>query len=151
MCVRKFANEVHAEDIPTTLRDGDGWSSPVGRRRWIFVQRQMSHVWYTDQRIWTFVAPVAPGGKLQGFSSVQGGLQPWCHGVASNVRRSSGSFGTWMRSRKHSSPSRSDHSDAGQTSLGFPEVSCSPCDSILLLPVRFAFRMSLRISRSSLR
>src|SRR5882757_10947706 len=68
MCVRKFTNEVHAEDIPTTLQDGErmelsGWAPSLDLRPETDVARPgiltnvSGHLW----------PPVAPGDKLQGF------------------------------------------------------------------------------------
>src|SRR5882762_9152806 len=78
VCVWKFANEVHTEDVPTVLRNGErmklsGWAPSLDLGPETDVARP-SILTNVSGHLWP---PVAPG-----FSSVQGGLQPWCHGVA---------------------------------------------------------------------
>src|SRR5882762_9294565 len=68
MCIRKFTNEVHAEDVPTVLQNRErmelsGWAVSLDLHSETDVACP-SILTNVSQHLWP---PVAPGNKLQGF------------------------------------------------------------------------------------
>jgi hypothetical protein len=68
MCIWKFTNEVHADDVPTVLQNGEwmelsGWA--VSLNLCLETDVTCPHILTNvSQHLWS---PVAPGYELQGF------------------------------------------------------------------------------------
>src|SRR5580698_1077345 len=85
---------------------GNGWSSPIGGLRWIFVRRQRSQAlqyWPMYRDIWGHQYDLDTNSSVFHRPACPATLVSWC--CSTICLRNSRSWGTYIRSQKYKIPS----------------------------------------------